>query len=70
MAQRIKIPARSDRQAVELYTRRFSLMHEMLVYSIKAKQSTHLANVEKLRALLSEFHEAHYAEQEGPGTGR
>lgn len=48
MAQRIK-PGCDD------YALKLSQLHEMLVYSMKAKQSTDLANVEKLNDLIHHF---------------
>ncbi|MHC4743441.1 MAG: superoxide dismutase [Ni] [Planctomycetota bacterium] len=60
MAQRIKLPAEGDAKATEQYVRKLTLLHRMLVYSMKAKQGTDSANVEKLRALLAEFHEAYH----------
>jgi nickel superoxide dismutase len=59
MAQRIKIPAEGDAKAHEEYIKKLTLLHEMLVYSMKAKQTTDLANVEKLRSTLDKFHDAY-----------
>jgi nickel superoxide dismutase len=55
MAQRIKPVDQADTQAYQEYVRRLTLLHQMLVYTMKARQTTDLANVEKLRALLGEF---------------
>jgi nickel superoxide dismutase len=55
MAQRIKPVDQADTQAYQEYIRRLTLLHQMLVYTMKARQTTDLANVEKLRALLDEF---------------
>jgi nickel superoxide dismutase len=59
MAQRIKLPAEGDMKAQSDYVKKLTLLHEMLVYSMKAKQTTDLANVEKLRSLLKEFREVY-----------
>jgi nickel superoxide dismutase len=59
MAQRIKLPAEGDSKAKSDYVKKLTLLHEMLVYSMKAKQTTDLANVEKLRSLLKEFREVY-----------
>ncbi len=59
MAQRIKLPAQGDAKAHEEYIKKLTLLHEMLVYSMKAKQTTDLANVEKLRSTLDKFHDAY-----------
>ena len=59
MAQRIKLPAKGDAKARESYVKKLTLLHEMLVYSMKAKQGTDTANVEKLRSVLAQFHEVY-----------
>ena len=60
MAQRIKIPPEGDTKAHSAYVKNLTLLHEMLVYSMKAKQTTDLKNVEKLKSLLNQFHESYY----------
>jgi nickel superoxide dismutase len=64
MAQRIKPVDKSDAAGYEKYIRQITLLHEMLVYSMKAKQTTDLANVEKLRLLLVDFRNVYLGEQE------
>ena len=59
MAQRIKPPAEADTGSQSDYIKKITLLHEMLIYSMKAKQTTDLANVEKLRSLLKEFREVY-----------
>jgi nickel superoxide dismutase len=59
MAQRIKLPAEGDAKAHNTYVKNLTLLHEMLVYTMKTKQTTDFENVEKLRALLSRFREAY-----------
>lgn len=60
MAQRVKIPPKGDSKAHELYVKKLTLLHEMLVYAMKAKQTTDSANITKLQSLLAEFHEVYY----------
>ena len=55
MAQRIKLVVKAEGKAYEEYVKKLTLLHQMLVYSMKAKQTTDLSNVEKLRSLLGEF---------------
>jgi nickel superoxide dismutase len=55
MAQRIK-PGCND------YALKLSQLHEMLVYSMKAKQTTDLANVEKLKELIHSFEHSYMGE--------
>jgi len=65
MAQRIKPTDKADQQAYEKYVKKIVLLHEMLVYSMKAKQTTDLSNVEKLRALLAEFRTVYFEGGQG-----
>ena len=60
MAQRIKPADKAKGKAYDEYIKKLTLLHEMLVYSMKAKQTTDLSNVEKLRALLTEFRTAYF----------
>ncbi|MBW2052101.1 MAG: superoxide dismutase [Deltaproteobacteria bacterium] len=48
MTQRIK-------PDVNKYQKHLSLLHQMLIYAMKAKQTTDLANIPKLRSLMKEF---------------
>ncbi len=59
MAQRIKLPPEGDRKANNAYVKKLTLLHQMLVYAMKTKQTTDLSNVEKLRHLLEDFHKAY-----------
>jgi nickel superoxide dismutase len=61
MAQRVKLPAEGDMKAQNDYVKKLTLLHRMLVYAMKAKQTTDLENVEKLRSLLKEFHDVYFA---------
>ncbi|MGD2095772.1 MAG: superoxide dismutase [Ni] [Phycisphaerales bacterium] len=60
LAQRVKPAEKTNLKAFNEYTEKLILLHKMLVYSMKAKQTTDLNNVEKLRTLLSRFHEAYF----------
>lgn len=64
MAQRIKPVDKSDAAVRKKYIKQLTLLHEMLIYSMKAKQTTDLANVEKLRSLLTEFRTSYLGGQE------
>ena len=55
MTQRIKLPDESDAQAVAAYEKKLVLLHKMMVYAMKCKQTTDLANAEKLHDLTHEF---------------
>ena len=56
MAQRVKLPEKGNTKAHNDYIKKLTLLHEMLVYTMKTKQTTDTANVEKLRSLLHRFH--------------
>ena len=62
MAQRLKPVDKSDAAHYTEYVKKLTLLHDMLVYSMKAKQTTDLANVEKLRSSLSGFRKAYFTE--------
>jgi nickel superoxide dismutase len=55
MKQRIKPPEKSEGKAYDEYVRKLTLLHRIMVYSMKCKQTTDMENVEKLRAHLQEF---------------
>lgn len=59
MAQRIKTASEGNVQEYNNYVKKLTLLHEMLVTTMKAKQTTDTANVEKLRTLLNQFHDAY-----------
>jgi nickel superoxide dismutase len=61
MAQRVKLPAAGDEKAHKTYVKKLTLLHQLLVYSMKAKQTTDLHNIEHLRESLKEFHDVYHA---------
>ena len=60
MAQRINPTTKDNTKEYNEYIKKLTLLHEMLVYAMKTKQSTDTTNVEKLRSLLNQFHESYY----------
>ena len=64
MAQRVKLPPEGDVKAQRDYLKKLTLLHRMLVYSMKAKQTTDLDNVEQLRSSLKEFHDVYFTKSE------
>ncbi len=60
MAQRIKPVVKAEGKVYEEYVKKLTLLHKMLVYSMKAKQTTDLSNVENLRSLLAEFRAVYF----------
>ena len=58
MAQRVK-PAAADSPQYKKYIEQLTLLHEMLQTSMKCKQTTDLAQIEKLKTLLDDFSKAY-----------
>jgi nickel superoxide dismutase len=59
MTQKIKLPG-VDSAKKAAYLEKLTLLHELLVYSMKAKQTTDLDNVKKLRNTLESFEKAYF----------
>jgi len=57
MTQRIKLPKVEKEMAK--YNKEMMLLHQILVYSMKAKQSVDLANTKKLSELIDQFEESY-----------
>lgn len=53
MTQRIKMDTRN-------YEKKVTLLHQMLVYAMKCKQTTDLSNTQKLRSLLKQFEDLYF----------
>ena len=53
MTQRIKTDT-------EKYASKITVLHQMLIFSMKAKQTTDETNVAKLRGLIDEFHKLYF----------
>jgi len=59
MKQRIKPIDNSEGQAYQDYIQKLTLLHKLMVYSMKCKQTTDLSNVMKLREHLDQFRSAY-----------
>ena len=59
MTQRIKIPDPSDDEAVEAYRDHLAMLHKVLVYAMKSKQTTDLKNTKALHDAVHDFKEAY-----------
>jgi len=59
MTQRVK-PAGTKDQA---YVKKITLLHEMLFQAMRAKQTTDLKHIEKLRALAGDFRDLYFDEE-------
>ena len=63
MTQRIKPVDEKDAQVYVEYRNKLVLLHQMLVYAMKAKQTTDLANVENLKSLLTQFRSIYFKKE-------
>jgi nickel superoxide dismutase len=63
MTQRLKPVPKTDVKEYANYQQQLELLHHMLVYTMKAKQSTDLTTIEKLRELLKKFEEAYFGKK-------
>jgi len=65
LAQRIKPPAAdADEATHDKYDHELRLLHRIMVHAMKAKQTTDLDHVEKLRTLIGEFKKSYMGEHE------
>jgi nickel superoxide dismutase len=62
MAQRVKPTEKKNEEAYAKYLEELTSLHEMVVYSMKAKQTTDPKNVEQLRALIQRFKASYLGE--------
>lgn len=63
LSQRIKPVEEKDPESQKNYLARLSLLHEMLVYAMKAKQTADMSVVERLRSLLKSFRAAYFQKE-------
>ncbi|HSG67705.1 MAG TPA: superoxide dismutase [Ni], partial [Bacteroidales bacterium] len=64
MTQRIKPVDPADKEAYDKYISQITLLHEMLILSMKSKQSTDVAVTEKLLLKVEKFSEVYFEEKE------
>ncbi len=60
MTQRVKPTPKTGGLEYDEYVKKLTLLHKMLVFSMKSKQTTDLSNVEELRSLLDKFHSVYF----------
>ena len=58
--QRIKITEPSDKENYDRYIKQLTLLHRILVYAMKAKQTTDLEYITKLRKATQEFSDLYF----------
>ncbi|HEB34618.1 MAG TPA: superoxide dismutase [Candidatus Aminicenantes bacterium] len=60
LTQRVKLVEKEDDKANESRMGHLSLCHEILVYTMKTKQTTDLSNVEKLKTAVKAFKDSYF----------
>ncbi|MFC1737469.1 superoxide dismutase [Ni] [Planctomycetota bacterium] len=60
MTQRVKPIPNTQVREYDEYVEKLTLLHKMLVFSMKSKQTTDISNVEELRSLLDKFHSVYF----------
>jgi len=63
LAQRIKITDKTDAAFMD-YQNKITALHQMMVYSMKCKQTTDLENVNKLKSLVDEFEGMYFSKED------
>ena len=58
--QRVKLTDSSDKEKYSRYIQQLTTLHEIAVYSMKAKQSTDLAQIENLRKSVKAFEAVYF----------
>ena len=61
MAQRLKPADPGDSGKYEKYVSQLTMLHGILFYSMKAKQTTDPAHIENLRGLIAEYKASYFA---------
>jgi len=60
LTQRVKPVEEKNSEEAEKYVNKITLLHKILFYAMKAKQTTDIKNVEELRSLLMSFRTAYF----------
>jgi len=63
ITQRIKLPESTEGPEYEKYIKELTLLHQIIVYAMKAKQTTDVSWVEKMRTALAAFEEVYFEGQ-------
>jgi nickel superoxide dismutase len=64
LAQRIKITDSQKTEEFAGYQKKLTLLHQMMVFSMKCKQTTDLKNVEELKSLVSQFEDIYFSPEQ------
>ena len=64
LSQRIKIADPTNADDHRAYQNKLTLLHQMMVFSMKCKQTTDLENVIKLRSLVTDFVDVYFTNEQ------
>jgi len=64
LSQRIKIVDSDKADEFKAYQNKVTLLHQMMVLSMKCKQTTDLKNVEKLKSLVGQFVDVYFTPEQ------
>ena len=64
LAQRVKITDEKNKDEFALYQKKLTLLHEIMVFSMKCKQTTDISNVDKLKLLIDEFENIYFSKED------
>ena len=62
LTQRIKIADKDNTKEFTDYQNKITVLHQMMVYSMKCKQTTDLENVKKMTTLVDQFEDMYFSE--------
>ena len=62
LTQRVKFADPADEDNYEKYVTQLATLHQLIVYAMKAKQTTDHENVEKMKKALTAFENAYFGE--------
>lgn len=63
LTQRIKLVDETDEKAKNEYLTKLSLLHQLMVYAMKAKQTVDQKHIQELRTIVDKFYEAYFDEE-------
>ena len=64
LSQRIKIAESGNADEFRAYQNKVTLLHQMMVFSMKCKQTTDLKNIEKLNSLVDQFVDVYFTAEQ------
>ena len=63
MTQRVKPASPDKKEAYAKYIKELSLLHKLLVFTMKCKQTTDAENIKQLRKVLHEFSQSYFSKK-------